>query len=150
MTRSDHPADTRQLERGRASCQRRAWADAFEALSEADRATPLDPEDLERLVLAAGLAGHEEAMLPAQERLYNLHLAAGAGLAAARVAFWLGFRLWARGETGRASGWLGRAQRLVEKEACDCIEQGYLLLPMATRRRRINWGPRRRDRRALR
>jgi ATP/maltotriose-dependent transcriptional regulator MalT len=31
---------------------------------------------------------------------------------------------------GRASGWLGRAQRQVERDGRDCVEQGYLLLPV--------------------
>ena len=33
-----------------------------------------------------------------------------------------------RGEIGPATGWLGRAQRLVEREG-ECAERGYLLLP---------------------
>jgi DNA-binding CsgD family transcriptional regulator len=138
MTRADdrvrRPAGAEPpLQRGRACYQERAWADAFEALGRADQETPLGTADLERLIFAAGLAGREEAMLPAQERLYHLHLEAGASLAAARTAFWLAFRLFARAETGRAGGWLGRAQRLVEREARDCVEQGYLLLPAGQR-----------------
>ena len=31
---------------------------------------------------------------------------------------------------GRATGWLGRAQRLVEREGRDCVERGYLLVPV--------------------
>jgi DNA-binding NarL/FixJ family response regulator len=31
----------------------------------------------------------------------------------------------------RASGWLGRGQRLVDRHSADCVEQGYLLLPVA-------------------
>ena len=31
---------------------------------------------------------------------------------------------------GRATGWLARAQRLLEREEHDCVEQGYLLLPV--------------------
>ena len=31
---------------------------------------------------------------------------------------------------GRAGGWLGRAQRLVEREGRECVEQGYLLIPV--------------------
>src|SRR5215470_12671216 len=54
-------------------------------------------------------------------------------LAAARAAFWLGFRLLARGDAGHAGGWLARSQRLVEREGRDCVEQGYLLLPVAHR-----------------
>jgi DNA-binding CsgD family transcriptional regulator len=35
-----------------------------------------------------------------------------------------------QGELGRATGWLGRAQRLVDRACSDCVEQGYLLLPV--------------------
>ena len=35
------------------------------------------------------------------------------------------------GEIGRATGWLGRAQRLLDGVADDCVERGYLLLPEA-------------------
>jgi len=47
-----------------------------------------------------------------------------------RCAFWIGINLTLRGEMGRASGWLGRARRLVEGEGRDCVEQGYLLMPV--------------------
>ena len=36
-----------------------------------------------------------------------------------------------RGEMGPATGWLGRAQRLVEQVPEDCVERGYLLMPVA-------------------
>ena len=35
-----------------------------------------------------------------------------------------------RGEMGPASGWFGRAQRLVEREGRDCVERGWLLVPV--------------------
>lgn len=35
-----------------------------------------------------------------------------------------------QGEMGRAGGWLGRARRLVEREGRECVEQGYLLMPL--------------------
>ena len=72
-------------------------------------------------------------MLATQERVYHARLESGECLAAARAAFWLGFRLLVRGEAGRAGGWLGRAQRLVEREGRECVEQGYLLLPVGQR-----------------
>ena len=31
---------------------------------------------------------------------------------------------------GPAGGWLARAQRLVERESRECVEQGYMLLPV--------------------
>ena len=36
-----------------------------------------------------------------------------------------------RGETGRGTGWLAGARRLIERENADCVELGYLLLPTA-------------------
>jgi ATP/maltotriose-dependent transcriptional regulator MalT len=36
-----------------------------------------------------------------------------------------------RGEVGPAGGWFGRAERLVGQEEQDCVERGYLLLPVA-------------------
>jgi DNA-binding CsgD family transcriptional regulator len=38
-------------------------------------------------------------------------------------------RLASLGEMARASGWLMRAQRLVDREGRDCVEQGYLRVP---------------------
>jgi DNA-binding CsgD family transcriptional regulator len=35
-----------------------------------------------------------------------------------------------RGETGRASGWFSRAERLLKEESRDCAERGLLLLPV--------------------
>ncbi|CAN5196628.1 LuxR C-terminal-related transcriptional regulator [soil metagenome] len=31
---------------------------------------------------------------------------------------------------GPATGWLGRAQRLIEREGQECVEQGYMLMPV--------------------
>jgi DNA-binding CsgD family transcriptional regulator len=121
------------LLRGRACFERQEWDDAFEALARADAAVPLGAEDLHRLAWSAGLSARDEQMLAAQERVYHARLQAGEELAAARAAFWLGFRLLALGEASRASGWLSRAQRLVDEQAQDCVEQGYLLLPAGQR-----------------
>src|SRR5918994_5115427 len=54
----------------------------------------------------------------------------GEALRAARCAFWVGMQLSTLGEIGRGTGWLGRARRLVEREGRECVEQGYLLLPL--------------------
>ena len=121
------------LQRGRTCYEQRQWDDAYLALSLADKSTPLGPDDLHRLAWSAGLTARDEEMLGTQERVYNARLEGGEKLPAARAAFWLGFRLLARGEAGRAAGWLSRAQRLVELHAQDCAEQGYLLLPQSQR-----------------
>ena len=38
--------------------------------------------------------------------------------------------LFTRGEIGPASGWIGRAQRLLDREEGDVVERGYLLMPL--------------------
>jgi DNA-binding CsgD family transcriptional regulator len=130
---ADDEEARRDLERGRASHARREWDEAFAALSRADHRRPLDPEDLERLAFSSALVGRDQDLLGALERLYQAHVDAGECARAARQAFWLGFRLLSLGEPGRASGWLARGQRLLEREGRDCAERGYLRLPDAAR-----------------
>jgi DNA-binding CsgD family transcriptional regulator len=120
----------RELERGRACYRQAAWADAYQSLSAADQAAPLGGDDLELLAMAAYLIGQDEDYLTALDRAHQAHLNAGQGLRAVRCAFWLGLRFLFRGETGRATGWLARAQRLLEGETHECAERGYLLLPI--------------------
>jgi len=124
----EHLAD--ELERGRASYASRAWVDAHEALSLADQDTPLEPEDLELLATSAYMIGRDEGHVSGLERAHHAYLDAGEPLRAVRCAFWAGVNLILRGEMARASGWLGRAQRLLEREGRDCVERGYLLLPV--------------------
>ncbi|MGH2826242.1 MAG: LuxR C-terminal-related transcriptional regulator [Actinomycetota bacterium] len=106
------------------------WMDAFNALVLADEAAPLGAEDLWLLAMSAYLIGRDDDNLRAIDRAYRAHLETGEVLRAARAAFWLGFRLLDRGEMGKATGWLGRSGRLVEREGHDCVERGYLLLPV--------------------
>ena len=122
------------LDQARHLYRQRAWADAFQAFSGADRQRPLEAEDLELLAMAAYLVGGDEDYLRALERAHYAHLQAGQGARAVRCAFWLGFRLLMRSEVGRATGWLGRAERLLKDEARECAERGYLLLPVVEQR----------------
>ncbi len=117
--------------RGRSAYGQRAWADAYDAFSQASAEGPLDADDVERFALAAGVSGHEDSAIEAFERLHQLRLEAGDALHAARAAFWAAMRLFTIGEMARGGGWLARAQRLVDHEAKDCVERGYLLLPRA-------------------
>src|SRR5262249_13873846 len=47
---------------------------------------------------------------------------------AARAAFWLAMRSMSVGQAARASGWVARAERLVDPDGDDCAECGYLRL----------------------
>jgi ATP/maltotriose-dependent transcriptional regulator MalT len=122
---------SQELERGRTSFERRAWLDAYTALSEADRLEPLGAADLDLLATSASLLGRMDDYLTVLERAHLAHLERGDNLAAARAAGWLGMTLAIRGELGPASGWFGRAERLVEREGRECAEQGWLLIPVA-------------------
>jgi DNA-binding CsgD family transcriptional regulator len=121
------------LERGRASFRDRAWGDAFRALRQADQTHALDAGDLECLAMSAALTGQDNEFLNALERAHHARLDAGERPEAAKAAFWLGLRLLSLGETGRATGWFTKAERLIEDEKDGCVERGYLLLPRAYR-----------------
>src|SRR6185369_7411805 len=89
----------------------------------------LERADLSRLSWAAALIGRDNDMIAALERLYQAEVEANDESAAARSAFWLGFRLFSLGERGRATAWLARAERLVERQPGGCAIAGYLLIP---------------------
>ncbi|MCR4266911.1 LuxR family transcriptional regulator [Nitratireductor sp. ZSWI3] len=130
---SGAPEAADQLMRGRQAYEERAWDDAYAFLSHAHEAASLAVDDLERLAMAAYLTGRDEAYLRTLERAHHACLDAGERHRAARCAFWLGLRLAFRGEMGPASGWFGRAHRLLEGAPDDCAERGYLMLPLVER-----------------
>ena len=90
---------------------------------------PLEVEDLERLAIAAHLAGRDEESAQAWERAHVEALRCGAVDRAVRCAFWLGFGLLLRGEVSQSSGWLARGERLVEGSGRDGAGRGFLLVP---------------------
>lgn len=119
------------LEQGRAFYARRAWTDAYKSLVQAAEAEPLGGEDLELLATSAWMIGRDDDVVSALERAQGAYVRAGQSLRAVRCMFWLFVNLALRGEVGAATGWLGRAERLLEREKADCVERGYLLLPVA-------------------
>jgi hypothetical protein len=122
------------LERGRKAFADRAWAQAYDALSAGDRAGRLDAADLERLAWSAGFVGQDEESAALLERTYEAQLAEGSPRLAAMTAFWIGFRLASKSKSSAASGWLARAQRLVDAESEPTVVAGYLRLPEVRRK----------------
>src|SRR4029079_17424405 len=120
-----------EIERGRAAYRRQAWAEAHRCFAAADGKARLTAPDLELYALSTARIGGQDDYIALMDRLYQVCLEAGDPVRAARWAFWLGFRLAAQREMGRAGGWLARAERLVEK--IDCVEKGYLQLPAVHR-----------------
>ena len=86
---------------------------------------------LKRLAVAAHLVGVDAVSLGAWERAHHEHLSRGQPARAVRCAFWLALGLLMRGEMARGGGWLARAQRLLDDCDLDCVERGYLLVPVA-------------------
>jgi DNA-binding CsgD family transcriptional regulator len=122
------------VERGRAAFALRAWRDAYDQLSAADREAPLDPEDLEQLAIAAHLIGRETESSDIWARAHQEFLTQENRERAARCAFWLAFyALVMQGEPELSAGWLARGRRLLQECELDCAEHGYLLLPAAVR-----------------
>jgi len=117
-----------ELEQGREAYASRAWLQACECLERAHAQGPLDPPDLELLSIVAFMLGRDDDCVAWLERAHLRHLEEDEIRPAARCAAWIGLNLASRGEIGPASGWLGRAQRLLEPEG-DCAERGYLILP---------------------
>ncbi len=120
----------RELERGREAYASRAWSDAFESLSAADRGASLRAEDLELLARSAYMLGRDDDYVSGLERAHNAHLESGDTRRAVRCAFWIGHSMMFQGQAAPALGWFARGGRLLEREASDCVERGYLLIPV--------------------
>ena len=122
------------IDEGREAFGRQAWAEAYELLADASE-RELDPEDLECLAIAAYLVGRDEESAQAWERAHLACLRLANRGRAAQCGFWLALVLLLRGDTARASGWLGRVGRLVEDGELDCAARGYLLVPASIQAR---------------
>jgi DNA-binding CsgD family transcriptional regulator len=117
---------------GREAFRGRAWRRAADSLRAADAAEHLGPVDLTMLAEAAFLSGDVDGCVQAYERAFRGYAVTGEPRAAARVALWLG-QTWAtRGAMAAAGGWLGRAAQILDQhDEPDCVERGYLLMPVA-------------------
>lgn len=119
-------ADT--LERGREASRQQAWIEAHALLSAAQRNAPLEPEDLERLALAAYLVGNDDGCAAAWLGAHQGFTRRGEVRRAARCAFWQACGLLFRGELAPAMGWIARGRHVLEAAPRDCVERGWLLL----------------------
>jgi DNA-binding NarL/FixJ family response regulator len=121
-------------ERARRSFERRMWAEAFNDLSAAHREGRLEVEDLERLAVAAYMAGRDDACEEAWIAAHHAWVRRGEPERAARCAFWQALGLFFRGDLAPAMGWVARGGRLVEESRRDCVEQAWLRMLTALSR----------------
>ena len=125
---------TGSLDRARDAFRRKAWGDATAALQDADRESPLGPDDLELLAVARFLVGDDAGSIDAWTRAYHCREQSGEHARAARCAFWLAFGIDITGEQAHSAGWFERARRLVATTGHPCVEEGYVLVPGAMHR----------------
>ncbi len=120
------------LDRGREFLRKQGWADAVVHLTAADAEDPLEPFDLVELAKASLLIGKDREGGEILARAHQAFLSRGETQLAARCAFWLGFNSLLGGNLAVASGWLSRSERLLDEHP-DCVERGYLFLPVGYR-----------------
>ncbi len=118
-----------KIRRARECYQRRQWREAYDLLSLADRSTTLAAGDLGLLAASAYLLGRDTEFPRYFERAHQACVEAAEYPRAAGWAFWLSLTALLRGDTAQSNGWLARGQRLIA--GLDCVEHGYLLLPVA-------------------
>lgn len=119
------------LSEGRAAFERKAWGDAYDRLSAADDQAPLGNDDLVLLGTAAHLTGRDNERNQLLIRTHQQFLEAGDAPKAVMCAFYLIMGLADQGEFAQVGGWIGRAHRILDEYGQECVEQGYLLLPVA-------------------
>ena len=123
------------LAEGRAAFDREAWIEAHRRLSEADAESTLEAEDLERLAVAASLAGADEASVRAWTRAHSAFLEQDDRRRAGRCAYRLAFRYLADADQrAQGAGWLARARRLLDACPQPCADHGWLLCATAFQR----------------
>lgn len=115
-----------ELREAHAAYGRRDWVVARECFRAARNVAPLSGEELYALANTHWWLGELDEAMPLLADAHRALLSEGQPRTAALVALDTGYTYALRGEEAQASGWLGRAARLLEDEG-DCAERGYLL-----------------------
>jgi DNA-binding CsgD family transcriptional regulator len=118
------------LDKGRSAYANASWQAAFASLSAADAVSPLAADDLELLGRSAYMLGLDEDYVNALERAHLAWVESDDFARAVRCAFWIGHSMMFRGFGPQATGWFGRAQRSLDRITDECVEHGYMLIPV--------------------
>jgi len=114
------------LRRARDAFERRDWVVAYDALADLDDEA-LQADDFAALASSALLVGRRNDCIQALQRAFDVNMRRGELLAATRAACFLCTTLFEGGEPAIGSGWLSRAQRVLDDIAEDVVERGYVL-----------------------
>ncbi|MGH3521005.1 MAG: LuxR C-terminal-related transcriptional regulator [Haloechinothrix sp.] len=117
----DHDA---ALAEARDAHARHDWPRALALFESARERGRLSAGDLDALSDAAWWLGRIDESIAAGESAYEQHLSEGDSRGAAMAAMGIGYLFSLHGDDVLASGWLGRAQRLLRDDP-DCVEHGY-------------------------
>ncbi|MGH2546627.1 MAG: tetratricopeptide repeat protein, partial [Actinomycetota bacterium] len=101
---------------GRDALDRHAWDEAYEILTEADRAGALNGEGLELVASAAYWSAHPDETVEYLERSYAAYLEEGNRAAASMAAFRVAEQHGMRMAMPQAQGWGAKAVRLAEED----------------------------------
>ena len=114
------------LESAREAFGRRDWPSALEGFKAARENAALSADDLTALGESAWWVGDIDAAIAGYEGAYRLYLQGRNSRPAAVNALGVAVALFLRGEIELGSGWMNRAQRLLDDEP-EAAEHGYLL-----------------------
>jgi class 3 adenylate cyclase len=123
VTPETPPSDA--LPQARAAIAGHRWSEALDLFAAAAQQKALGPEDLSKLASAAWWSGDMMLGISAQERAFAAYSAAGDLRNAAATAVSLSGDYRHRLQESVASGWLRRAQRLLE-DLPESVDHGYL------------------------
>jgi DNA-binding NarL/FixJ family response regulator len=110
---------------GREAFGRRQWATAYQELSAA-RSSASTADDLDRLAVAAFLAGRAEESFALWASAHHRSVDGQHIGAAARYGLRLAAAVGFLGDIPRSRGWVFHTQRLLDEAGYDGVERGYL------------------------
>ena len=76
------------------------------------------------------MLGQDDEYVEALEAAHLAHLEAAHVAEAVRAGFWIGHSFLFRGQPSLAGGWFATSARLLEGLGADCVERGYLMIPV--------------------
>jgi DNA-binding CsgD family transcriptional regulator len=112
------------LEAARAAYDRCDWVAARAAFRAVHERGGLDPDDVAAFADCAWWLGDLDEAIPLHQQAYRRFLEVGAPARAALTALELGYTLQLRGDTAQASGWMRRADQLLDALP-EGVEHGY-------------------------
>lgn len=118
------------LDEARAAFARQAWGAARSAYARASSEAALSLDDLESYAIAAHLVGDEAESREVLARGFRESLDRADVTRAVRFAYFHGHSMIFTGEMGQANGWFARARNLLSERGADCVEWGYLMVPV--------------------